>query len=81
MIDIYPLVIIKDRYMGTYSGGEYTAWNMYHEEIPEDIDEDDVSCYAFWRSYSGVVGLGKTPDDAIKDLERKLAEVIREEYI
>ena len=70
--DIYPLVIIKDRYTGTYSNGEYTAWNMYFEDIPREIDEDDVTCYNFWHSYDGIVGLGKTPNEAIDDLHKKL---------
>lgn len=70
--DIYPLVIIKDRYTGTYSNGEYTAWNMYFEDIPREIDEDDVTCHNFWHSYNGIVGLGKTPNEAIDDLRKKL---------
>jgi len=70
--DIYPLVIIKDRYTGTYSNGEYTAWNMFFEDIPREIDEDDVTCYNFWHSYNGIVGLGETPNEAIEDLHKKL---------
>ena len=70
--DIYPLVIIKDRYTGTYSNGEYTAWNKFFEDIPKEIDEDDVTCYDFWHSYNGIVGLGKTPNEAIEDLRKKL---------
>ena len=70
--DIYPLVIIEDRYTGVYSNGEYTAWNMYFDEIPQDIDGDDVSCYDFWHSYNGIVGLGRTPNEAIEDLRKKL---------
>lgn len=70
--DIYPLVIIEDRYTGVYSNGEYTAWNMYFDEIPQDIDGDDVSCYDFWHSYDGIVGLGRTPNEAIEDLRKKL---------
>ena len=71
-VDIYPLVIIKDRYTGTYSNGEYTAWNMFFEDIPREIDEDDVTCHNFWHSYNGIVGLGKTPNEAIDDLHKKL---------
>lgn len=70
--DIYPLVIIEDRYTGVYSNGKYTAWNMYFDEIPQDIDGDDVSCYDFWHSYNGIVGLGETPSGAIEDLRQKL---------
>lgn len=70
--DIYPLVIIEDRYTGVYSNGKYTAWNMYFEDIPKEIDEDDVTCHNFWHSYDGIVGLGKTPNEAIDDLHKKL---------
>ena len=70
--DIYPLVIIKDRYTGVYSNGKYTAWNMFFEDIPKEIDEDDVTCHNFWHSYNGIVGLGETPSGAIEDLRKKL---------
>jgi hypothetical protein len=46
--DIYPLTITKDRYMGTYSGGEWTAWNCDADEVPEEIACDDVTCCEFW---------------------------------
>ena len=71
-VDIYPLVIIKDRYTGVYSNGKYTAWNVYFEGIPREIDEDDVTCRNFWYSYDGIAGLGKTPNEAIEDLRKKL---------
>ena len=71
-MDIYPLVIIRDRYTGVYSGGYFTAWNMYLEDIPQEIEADDVSCYNFWYSYEGIVGLGKTPNEAIEDLQQKI---------
>lgn len=72
--DIYPLVIVKDRYTGVYSDGVYTAWNLYLEEIPQDIEANDVLCCNFWDSYNGVVGLGGTPNDAVNDLQRKITE-------
>lgn len=46
--DIYPLTITKDRYTGTYSGGEWTAWNCDADEVPEEIACDDVTCCEFW---------------------------------
>lgn len=70
--DVYPLTIVEDRYTGVYSNGKYTAWNMYPEDIPQDIEEDDVTCANFWYSYDGVVGLGNTPNEAVEDLCRKL---------
>lgn len=71
-IDIYPLTIVADRYNGTYSGGKFTAWNKDVYDIPESIDSDDLSCSGFWRRYRGLVGKGPTPNEAVKDLWRKM---------
>lgn len=70
--EVYPLTIVMDRYEGTYSGGYYTAWNLDVEDVPTEIESDDVTCYNFWHSYEGVVGLGRTPNEATEDLRRKL---------
>lgn len=70
--DIYPLTIVMDRYGGIYSGGCYTAWNLDVEDVPQEIESDDVTCYDFWHSYDGIVGLGTTPSKAAEDLRRKL---------
>ena len=72
--DIYPLTIVKDRYSGCYSGGEYTAWNLEPEEIPTEIFYDDVSCYGFWLSNKILVGKGDTPQEAIMNLEKLLGD-------
>ena len=72
MIDIYPLTIINDRYTGTYSGGEFTAWNMDYHEIPIAPDDDDVTCATFWARNKIPVGRGKTPEEAVRDLGRRL---------
>jgi hypothetical protein len=45
---IYPIVIVADRYGGMYSRGKYTAWNCYIDEVPIEIDGDDMECYEFW---------------------------------
>lgn len=44
MHDVYPLTICNDRYIGTYSGGEWTAWNCDPDDVPVDICLDDVTC-------------------------------------
>ena len=69
--DIYPLTIIRDRYRGVYSGGQYTAWNLAHYEIPEDIGDDDTTCRDFWnlRSKEYPVGVGDTIREAVEALE------------
>ena len=47
--EIYPLVIIRDRYTGVYSGGKYTAWSGDVEDIlpPPEVNDDDVICMNF----------------------------------
>ena len=73
---IYPLTIINDRYGGVYSGGKYTAWKLYYNQIPGGVDGDDISCSNFWgdneQNETYVVGLGKTPDESLEDLCLKL---------
>lgn len=73
---IYPLTIVKDRYTGAYSGGEYTAWELYSDEVPAEIHADDVVCMRFWGSPITQkyipVGRGATPEDAVKDLANRL---------
>ncbi len=79
--DIYPLTVVSDRYGGTYSGGDFTAWNMYPDEVPYEISSDDCTCLEKWtelRSGDGterreLFGVGNTPNDAVLDLERKMA--------
>ena len=72
MNEIYPLTIISDRYGGSYSGGDFTAWNMDYYEIPTDPDEDDVTCMLFWTKTDIIVGRGDTPQEAVDDLKRRL---------
>jgi len=69
----HPLTIIHDRYNGCYSGGEFTAWNLCPENIPEEIDSDDVSCCVFFNRTRIIYGRGKTPDNAVVDLINRLA--------
>ena len=77
----YPLTVVMDRYSGTYSGGYFTAWNKYPEEIPSCIDDSDGIAMDFWDNYhkkekalkdgSQMVGFGETADAAINDLIAK----------
>lgn len=71
-LNLYPLTIIRDRYTGVYSGGEFTAWNLYPEDVPEGIDADDVGCSSFFNTTKIIYGRGKTPNDAVMDLISRL---------
>ena len=68
----WPCVIVADRYTGTYSGALWTAFAL--EEIPEGCRADDVTCQDFWCEMTDPVGKGSTPDEALADLNRAIAE-------
>ncbi len=75
---IYPLIIIRDRYTGTYSRGKYTAWNIVLEEIPMEIEAEDAICRNFWYeqedSPTYTVGKGDTVSEALADLYIQLKQ-------
>lgn len=66
--ELYPLTIVSDRYTGAYSGGLFTAWNLYYYEMPEEIGGGDVECSEFWINNKIIVGKGKTPNEAVDNL-------------
>ena len=68
------LTILEDRYCGTYSGGEYTAWPCDSEDIPSGPSDSDVPCAEFWSDADEhfTIGRGKTRNAAVADLARKL---------
>lgn len=73
---IYPLTIVPDRYNGTYSGGLYTVWNHYAENVPTEIYSDDMTCNDFWKfevENRNDFGVGDTIQEAIDDLYYKSA--------
>ena len=69
MNEIYPVTIVMDRYGGTYSGGEWLAFNCNPEKLPSGFDEDDLSCDEFWRHNRLKIGVGSTPNDALLHLK------------
>jgi hypothetical protein len=87
--DAYPLCVIKDRYGGTYSGGEYTAWCCGVGYIPDGVFEDDITCGSTWgglkearKKGEAAYGIGETPDDALRDLAKAMirnSKIINEE--
>lgn len=81
--DIYPLTIIPDRYNGAFSGGKWTAFNMYYYNIPDEVDDGDMECCNFWNNQRELekngenyfrIGIGNTIDEAMKDLLKKMNE-------
>ena len=68
----YPLTIVSDRYSGVYSGGDFTAWNLDADEVPEQIYSDDSSCLYFFEHTNIPYGRGGSPNEAIADLVNRL---------
>ena len=75
MKNIYPITIIKDRYNGAYSHGQWTAWPLDIYQIPWAQDSSDSDCANFWDGYDKPVGKGDTPNEALEDLEKQLGKV------
>lgn len=69
--EVYPCIILADRYSGAYSGASWTAWNGY--AIPAGPEDGDVLCRNFWQDYKGPVGKGSTPNDAYQSLCKQVA--------
>lgn len=73
---MYPVIIVCDRYDGTYSGGKFTVWGCYPEHIPEEIYSDDDTCHEFWRDdikdFKYYYGIGNTIQEAVDDMYYKL---------
>lgn len=70
--EIYPLTITADRYSGTYSGGNFIAWNLDADEVPDGIYFDDCGCHEFWLENEIVCGKGRTVSEALADLYIKI---------
>lgn len=75
--NFYPLCVLKDRYGGAYSNGEWTAWIDGIDYIPEGVFGDDVECMTTWRKLQGerregktIYGVGNTPEEALRDIVR-----------
>ena len=71
----YPCTIIKDRYTGAYSRGKWTCWPCDFDDIPDDIESSDIPCGDFWRQFDkNTIGIGDSPEEAVKDLRQKLGD-------
>lgn len=68
----YPVTIIKDRYSGTYSGGNYVAFPLDPWDVPKESQGGDVECMEFWADPSVTVGKGRTEKEANDDLKSKM---------
>jgi hypothetical protein len=68
----WPSTLVRDRYGGVYSGGQWIAWPLLPADVPVATSGDDVPCLHFWRDAAlgdTPVGKGSTPESALKALE------------
>ena len=73
----YPLTIVSDRYSGTYSDGDYTAWPLLFYQVPQEIEGSDTVCAEYWWSKdndTSLVGRGETIQLAMDDLVKRMQE-------
>lgn len=48
------------------------AFPLDFDEIPEDVNGEDLPCQDFWDNYNEPIGMGGTPEDALADLISKM---------
>ena len=79
--DLYPVAVFQSRYSGIYEGGEWYAIGSFksfdESGILEYLFGDDCDAVDFWMSEkSEMIGVGSTPDSAVKNLyERYVAKI------
>ena len=78
--NIYLLIVIYDRYNGSYSGRKYVAFNLESPDIPKEIFGDDSTVIKFWKHCKIIVGVEGSSDSAIKDLIKNLRKKINNYY-
>lgn len=70
----YPVTVFTSRYGGVYEGGQYVAALAHTTSIPDAAQGDDTECAEFFMRNRERLGVGETAQDAIDDLNRKIAE-------
>jgi hypothetical protein len=71
-LDMGMVTIEDDRYGETGYG--WLAWRCGACDVPVYDINDDEGRAEFWRNYTGIVGKGNTPNDALLDLYNKVKE-------
>ena|SRR3990167_6856854 len=67
---IYPCTIVPARYSGSYEGGSWLAFALQPDRLPPQWNGDDLSCSAFFQTFIGPLGRGKSPEEALKNLHK-----------
>lgn len=72
---MFPVVIVEDRYQGTYTGYKWLAfpnfdsYYSYERDLVEGVWGDDVSAADWAFKKSGSYWGGDTPEEALKALQ------------
>lgn len=59
------MTITETRYSGVYEGGKWAAFDLWHDEIPDEAFGDDTECAAWWEDYGDGVGTGDTTPELV----------------
>ena len=81
-LEMYPIAVVQDRYGGCYSKGEWLVISKTtHLEngayriircLDGDPHGEDFDAQLFWRDPPEWIAAGKTPEEAIANLRKKL---------
>ncbi|MEV0149702.1 MULTISPECIES: hypothetical protein [unclassified Nonomuraea] len=69
-----PVTIVATRHGGRYEGGKFAAFPLEAWDLPRDAYAGDRIASEWWDNNTSPVGVGDTPDEALKNLGRKLTE-------
>ena len=76
--ELYPVTIIRTRYVGEYEGVTWAAFNSH--QIPDAAQGSDVPCSIWWGKNKHLVGVGSNPIAAYQDLETKSKDFDKEHF-
>jgi hypothetical protein len=70
----YPIVLRLDRYLGRYSKGDWTAYNLFADQLPFEPELAEEVAAKFWadEKLTALIGRGSTPDEAVADLKFRI---------
>jgi hypothetical protein len=71
-LSLWPIAIFEARYQGTYEFGANWFAVAECDAVPFDAHGDDSECNNWFIENKEKIGLGKTPNEALSDLYRKI---------
>ena len=76
----WPILLLEDRYMGTYSGGKWIAIANGDQDgrfamVLRGAHDSDPDCVDFWADHWDLwwLAVGATPNEAMGNLIKKVA--------